>query len=115
MNLLYGEDYSGSGQILQYVGLGFYSIFMAMGIGNYLIITNRKKFVLLKSLIGLGVNVTLNFWLIPIMGITGAVLASIISNIVSTFLILIMSNNHSHFALILSPFNISSIRRFIKY
>jgi O-antigen/teichoic acid export membrane protein len=115
MNLLYGEDYSGSGQILQYVGLGFYSIFMAMGIGNYLIITNRKKFVLFKSLIGLGVNVTLNFWLIPIMGITGAVLASIISNFISTFLILIMSNNHSHFALILSPFNISSIRRFIKY
>jgi len=115
MDVLYGEEYSGSGEILQYIGLGFYSVFIGMGTGNYLIIRNKKKFVLLKSFVGLVVNVVLNLWLIPKMGINGAVIASIISNFIATFMILIMKDNHAHLALILSPFNISSIRRFIKY
>ena len=115
MKFLYGEEYNGSGEILQYAGLGFYSVFMGMGIGNYLIIRNKKRFVLLKSLIGLVVNIVLNLWLIPKMGINGAIIASIVSNFISTFLILTMKDNHSHLSLILSPFNVSSIRRFIKY
>lgn len=115
MNLLYGEPYKGSGEILKYIGLGFYSVFMGMGIGNYLIIRNKKKFVLVKSLIGLGINIVLNLMLIPRMGINGAIVASIIANFISTFLILVMRDNHSHLFLILSPFNVSSIRRFIKY
>ncbi|MFT6165739.1 MAG: PST family polysaccharide transporter [Vicingaceae bacterium] len=115
MDLLYGEAYQGSGEVLQLIGLGFYSVLLGMGTGNYLIITNRKRFVLIKSLIGLSLNVVINLWLIPILGLNGAVLASIISNFVSTFLILVLKDNHNHLSLILSPFNIASIKRFLKY
>ena len=115
MDLLYGEAYEGSGEVLQLIGLGFYSVLLGMGTGNYLIITNRKRFVLIKSLIGLGLNVIVNLLLIPVLGLNGAVLASIISNFASTFLILALKDNHNHFSLILSPFNIASIKRFLKY
>jgi PST family polysaccharide transporter len=115
MDFLYGEQYTGSGEVLQYISLGFYAVFMGMGTGNYLIITNRKRFVLIKSLIGLGMNVLINLLFIPILGLKGAVLASVSSNMISTFLILFLKDNHSQFKLILSPFNIASVRRFIKY
>ncbi len=115
MDLLYGASYQGSGEALQFIGLGFYFVFMGMGTGIYLVIRNKKKFVLIKSLIGLGLNVLVNLWLIPILGIKGAIIASIISNFVSTFLILGLKDNHGHLELLLSPFNISSIKRFLKY
>ena len=115
MDFLYGEQYTGSGEVLQYISLGFYAVFIGMGTGNYLIITNRKRFVLIKSLIGLGMNVLINLLFIPILGLKGAVLASVSSNLISTFLILFLKDNHSQFKLILSPFNIAYVRRFIKY
>lgn len=115
MDFLYGAEYSGSGEILQWIGLGFYFAFMGIATSNYLIIKNLKKFILIKSLIGLALNIGINFILIPRMGILGAVVASIISNFVSTFLILILKDNHSHLKLILSAFDVSSIKRFLKY
>jgi O-antigen/teichoic acid export membrane protein len=115
MNALYGVDYEGSGKIFQLVGLGFYFIFMGMATSNYLIVRNMKKFILFKSMIGLLLNVALNLWLIPKIGLVGAAVASIASNFVSTFLILLLKENHGHLELILSPFNIKSIKRFIKY
>lgn len=115
MDLLYGVQYKGSGEVFRYIGLGFYSVFLGMGTGNYLIIRNKKKFVLIKSLIGLVLNILLNYWLIPILGINGAVIASVVCNFVTTFLILALKDNHNHLELILSPFNISSIKRFLKY
>ena len=115
MDVLYGEAYYGSGEVLQYIGLGFYAVFMGMGTGNYLIIRNKKRFVLIKSLIGLALNVLINLIFIPFLGLKGAVLASIASNVVSTFLILFIKDNHNHMSLILSPFDLKSIHRFIKY
>ncbi|MBL4707514.1 MAG: flippase [Flavobacteriales bacterium] len=115
MNLLYGEAYEGSGEVLQIIGLGFYFVFIGMATGSYLIVRNLKKFIFFKSIIGLGLNIGLNLWLIPKMGIIGAAIASMVSNFVSTFLILALKDNHSQLELILSPFNLSSIRRFLKY
>ena len=60
-------------------------------------------------------NVLINLIFIPILGLKGAVLASIVSNVVSTFLILFIKDNHNHMSLILSPFDLKSIHRFIKY
>lgn len=115
MDLLYGADYKGSGEVLQVIGLGFYFAFMGMANSNYLIVRNLKKFILFKSVIGLLLNIGFNLWLIPKMGIMGAAISSIISNFVSTFLIFALKENHSQLELTLAPFNISSIKRFIKY
>lgn len=113
MALLYGADYEGSGAILQLVSIGMYFAFMGIGTGNYLVVRNLKAFILTKSIIGLVVNVVLNLWLIPLFGITGAAIASIVSNFISTFLILGIQDNHRHLDLILTPFRLSTIRRFL--
>ncbi|MGY6561890.1 MAG: flippase [Luteibaculaceae bacterium] len=115
MNLLYGASFSGSGAALQVIALGFYPVFLGIATGNYLIVRNLKGFNLLRSFIGLSINVALNFWLIPIYGIVGAAIASVISNFASTVLIIFLKDNHNHLGLMLSPFNVASVKRFLKY
>jgi PST family polysaccharide transporter len=115
MSFLYGEEFQGSGEALQIISLALYPVFLGIASGNYLIIRNKKAFTFFKSVVGLGINVGLNFILIPKMGIVGAAWASVASNFVSTFMILFLKDNHNHLNLFLSPFNLSSIRRFFKY
>lgn len=115
MKFLYGEEFEGSGEALQIISLALYPVFLGIASGNYLIIRNKKGFTFFKSVVGLCINVVLNFMLIPRMGIVGAAWASVASNFVSTFMILFLKDNHNHLKLFLAPFNVSSIRRFFKY
>ena len=115
MHFLYGEEFEGSGAALQIIGLGFYPVFLGIATSNYLIVRNYKLLNLVRSAIGLIVNVLLNLLLIPKIGIIGAAWASVISNFISTLCILFVKDNHQHWKLFLSPFNLNSIQRFIKY
>jgi O-antigen/teichoic acid export membrane protein len=115
MDLLYGDEFKGSGEALQTISFALYPVFLGIASGHYLVIKNRKRFTFIKSFIGLIINISLNFILIPTMGIEGAAWASVASSFVSTFLILFMKDNDKHLMLLLSPFNLSSIRRFFKY
>jgi len=111
MLLLYGEAFNGSGSVLQLLSFGLYPMFMGIAISNYLIITNQKKFNLFRSLVGLLFNVIFNFWLIPIWGIQGAAISSIISNFLSTFIIVFSANKHNHLKLFLAAFQIKRLFR----
>jgi PST family polysaccharide transporter len=115
MLTLYGTEFEGSGEALKVIGLGFFPVFLGMATGNYLIARNFKKFNILRSAAGLVVNIFLNLWFIPKYGIVGAAIASVVSNFVSTFLILFLKDNHNHAKLFLSPFDIASVKRFLKY
>ncbi len=54
---------------------------------NYYVLTKTQNIVYLSSLLGLIINILLNFTLIPLYGIEGAAVASLISQIASVLLV----------------------------
>ncbi len=115
MDLLYGEAFTGAGQVIKILGLGLYPTFLGVATGSYIVVRNLKRVSLMRSLLGLLLSVVLNLSLLPYVGLDGAVIAKVVSVFASTLFILFIGENHRHGNLLLSAFNWSSIRRFIKY
>ena len=76
---LYGDGYSSYYMILLvYV---FASIINSLPFGYYYVLTDRQEKFLIIVAVGLSINVILNYLLIPVFGIEGAVWTTLISNI----------------------------------
>lgn len=88
--LLYGNKYlEASGSLSLIVWYTSFSYFG--GINNiYMVAENRVKWVQVTTLIGAITNIGLNFLLIPKMGIVGAALASLLTQIITNFVLLYM-------------------------
>ncbi len=84
---LYGSKFASAGIILSFLSLRIF--FANMGVARSQYIVNEKllKFNLLTTALGASVSIILNFYLIPIYGVVGAIVASYLSFFVSTFLI----------------------------
>lgn len=85
--LLYGNDYSQAGSLLSLFAIRLF--FTNFGVAKSLFITNESlfKYTLITSLVGAGSNIILNYLLIPIMGVTGSLVATILSFSISVFII----------------------------
>lgn len=83
VDFLYGYDYSEVKSIL--VINVWTSIFVFLGIcfSNYLVLENLSKLNLYRSILGVVLNIALNFWLIPIYAGLGAAIATLISQAVA--------------------------------
>ncbi|MDJ1175491.1 flippase [Roseofilum capinflatum] len=87
INWLYGESYAPSIPILSiYVWAQFGSNF-GVARSSYLLIENKQKYSLYFSLSGALINIALNLYLIPIMGATGATIATLATYFFVTILI----------------------------
>lgn len=62
-------------------------VFLGTANGQYLIAENFSKLTFVRTTIGAIVNILLNLWLIPLMGIMGAAIATLIAYFASTFFI----------------------------
>lgn len=83
---LFGEKYSSSSSILV---IHIWSIiFTAMAVvsGKYLINEGLQKITMQRHLIGLLINIILNYFFIPVYGIEGAAIATLISLIFSNYI-----------------------------
>ncbi len=114
MYFLYGEKFTGSGEILQLLAICLYPLLMGLALSNYLIVTNQRKFNLIRIGVGFLLNVALNFWLIPKIGIEGAAISSICSNTFSSLLIVFFPTKHNHAHLFLQSFNLKYILKVFK-
>ena len=81
MLLLYGEPFSGSGialsiQVWASIFVGFNSISY-----RYYVLIEKTGSLLLRSVIGVVINIILNFILIPEYGIAGAAIATLVSQL----------------------------------
>jgi O-antigen/teichoic acid export membrane protein len=86
INLLYGKDYSSSSNILiLHIWSGIF-VFLGVSFSKFLISENFVKKALYRTLLGATANIILNFILIPIYGIIGAAIATIISQIFANYL-----------------------------
>jgi len=76
---VYGAEYVASSLSLQILCIGF-MFHTSLGLnGMTLIVFGKTNFLLVSSLIGVCANIVLNIFLIPLLGIVGAALASLLS------------------------------------
>ena len=87
LNLLYGKDYLDANVCLKIAV--WYTSFSYLGSARsfWLICENKKRFVFIFSLIGAICNVAMNFIFIPIWGINGAAIATLITQILANFVV----------------------------
>ena len=86
ISVLYGQDYIAANMCLKICV--WYTAFSYIGSAKsiWLIAENKNKYVFIFAMLGAAVNLTLNFALIPFMGINGAALATLITQLFTNVL-----------------------------
>lgn len=85
INLLFGPAYKPAAPVLTiYIWAGV-ATFLGVASSQYLISENLTKISFYRTLLGMIVNIIMNWFLIPIYGINGAAIATLISYSLSTF------------------------------
>lgn len=88
INLLFGDTFSRAVDVLRiHIWAGCF-IFVRYLISQHLLITEQEPLSLLSHGVGALLNIALNFWLIPTMGIVGAAWATLISYAYASFFFL---------------------------
>ncbi len=115
INLLYGEQYAGAGDMLSiHIWSGIF-VFLGSASSQYLLAEGFTMISFARTAVGAIVNVVLNLWLIPLYGGWGASVATLIAYGVSTFFILFFPHTRKQGILMLrSLFFISIIQKITK-
>jgi O-antigen/teichoic acid export membrane protein len=83
--LLFGSEFVSAAPVLTiYIWAGI-AIFLGVASSQYLVNENLTKLLFLRALIGMALNVVLNIVLIPIYGIVGSAIATLVSYTAVTF------------------------------
>ena len=82
---LYGSAYAAAGSVLMIHIISLLFAFQRVPSEYWVLSENLKYFEVYKTLFGLGVNIILNFYLLPLYGINGAALATLISMFVAGY------------------------------
>ncbi len=92
INTLYGEAYSQSVNILRLYIWSIVGFFIATALNQFLFAKGKLKTILFMNIIGMSLSVALNYILIPILGIQGAILANIVAYTLPFIIILSLKN-----------------------
>ena len=86
VNLLYGAEYHRAAPVLSiHIWAGVF-VFMGVASSKYLLAENLQRFSFILRVSGAICNIILNFILIPIYGIKGAAIATVVSQCVASYL-----------------------------
>lgn len=86
VNLLYGEQYNQAGSVLMiHIWSGVF-VFLGVASGKWFIAENLQMLSFWRTFYGMTINVILNFLLIPKYGVQGAAIATLVSQVVATYL-----------------------------
>lgn len=85
--LLFGSDYAAAGPILSIHIWAALFVFMGVGASSWFIAEELANLNLRRTLIGAGVNIALNVFLIPRYGGQGAAIATVVSYAIASFLL----------------------------
>lgn len=105
MSLFFGQEFEGSGAVLQVFGVSIYATFIGIASGKYLVTENFKKVILLRIFLGLSANVILNILWIPEYGFMGAAYASFVSYFIPIFALAFFKSTRPQLVLIIKAFN----------
>jgi O-antigen/teichoic acid export membrane protein len=92
INTLYGEAYSQSIGILRLYVWSIVGFFIATALNQFLLAKGKFKTILSMSIIGMFLSLTLNYNLIPILGIQGAIIANIVAYTLPFIIILLIKD-----------------------
>ena len=84
--LIYGSEYQGAVGVLQIYIWSSVFVFLMIATSSYLIAENKTIFLLFRNVLGMLVNVTLNWLLIPVYGIKGSAFATFIAYLFTAYL-----------------------------
>ena len=87
IGVLFGEDYMPAALIMSIMAIRLFFAHIGVPRGIYLLNENLLKFSALTMVVGTVINITLNYFMIPIYSGIGATIASLISFFVTIFLI----------------------------
>lgn len=87
MTKLYGNQFTGSGDVLKIYGFITILVFLGAVRGKWLVINKQEKLLAIFAAIALGINVILNLILIPEYGIEGAAFATLIAIFFNNYLL----------------------------
>jgi O-antigen/teichoic acid export membrane protein len=99
---LYGKEYARAAPMLTIQVWAGLFVFMRAIFSKWLVIEDFLKFSLISHAFGAGANVVLNLSLIPHFAGTGAAIASLISYIVASYLVLFVSPSTRPFGIMMS-------------
>jgi len=86
VDLLYGAAYSQASSVLMIHIWTAIFVFLGVASSNWFVAENLQKYAFYRTLAGAIVNIILNFILIPIYSIYGAAVATLISQIIASYL-----------------------------
>ncbi len=86
INLLYGDQFLGAGLILAIHIWSAVFYFLGVAASNWFLVENQQRLVFMRTLYGVVANIGLNFLLIPKFGAAGAAIATLVTQIVVSYL-----------------------------
>jgi len=115
IRLLFGIQYQVAAGVLRiYIWAGIF-VFLGVASSQYLIAENYTRVLFFVTFMGMIANVILNIILIPKYGINGAATATLLSQFMVAFSIILIPKTRKNFILMLKSFSlISCIRRVLK-
>lgn len=85
INLLYGEQYYQAGSILMIHIWASVFVFLGVASSKWFITENLQKYSFYRTLAGAIINILLNYIMIPLYGILGAAIATLISQAIASY------------------------------
>jgi len=114
INLLYGSKYLSSAPILTiYIWAGA-AVFLGVASSQYLVTENLTKISLMRTSIGMIANVILNIILIPMYGIIGSAVATLISYTLSTFSIVFFKKSRQQFLMLIKAIVFIDVLKYLR-
>lgn len=115
IKLLFGIQYQEAVGVLRIYVWACVFVFLGVVNSKYLIAENYTKILFLITFTGAIINITLNFILIPKLGINGAAITTVLSQFTVAFSIVLISKTRYNFLLMIKSFLlINSIKRICK-
>lgn len=115
INLLFGIQYQEAAGVLRIYVWATVFVFLGVATGRYLVAENYTKISFFRTLIGAVINIVLNIFLIPKYGIKGAAIATVFSQFIVAFSIILIPKTRFNFVLMVKSFLLtSSIKRICK-
>ena len=93
---LFGFEYLASIPVLRIHIFSALGMFMGFAVSQYLLAENREKDVFRGNFLAVAINVALNFWLIPLIGIRGAAIATLVAYSVLPLYVFLVIKIKSH-------------------
>ena len=84
--LLYGHEFKATAPVLSLLIWSGVFVFLGVAFSKYLLVENLPMIAFRRTLLGAILNIILNMWLIPIYGIFGAAMATLISQFVVNYM-----------------------------